>query len=143
MNDIMSCLRHSLCLPLLLQCLLNLEESSCCCEIVMQKSELPNTCVQSPDREGLGALLVRVLLLPGSLSVDLCTLFAQRLLNTLEPVQRVCLPPLVEKGEAVSETHREAVLCETSALQVLLEDLLLCSSQVLNVVDGQWGEDEV
>ena len=103
----------------------------------------------------------------------------------IPPVQRVCLTPLVEKGEAVGETHREAVLCETSALQVLirhnmsdtwnsdyekrthlLEDLLLCSSQVLNVVDGckdcqdiflahcklktlilksstQWGEDEV
>ena len=65
-------------------------------------------------------------------------------------MQRVCLPPLVEKGEAVGQTHREAVLCEAGALQVLtrhnisdtwssdylLEDLLLCSSQVLNVVDG-------
>ena len=100
-------------------------------------------------------------------------------------MQRVRLPPLVEKGEAVGETHREAVLGEASALQVLtrhnmsdtcaalimarthlLEDLLLCSGQVLNVVDGckdcediflahcklktlilksttQWGEDEV
>ena len=69
----------------------------------MQKSELPNACVQSPelnisiipfyrlsplqipDREGLGALLVGVLLLPGSLSVDLCTLLAQSLLDALEP----------------------------------------------------------
>ena len=71
----------------------------------MQKSELPNACVQSPelnisiilsplqipDCESLGALLVRVLLLPGSLPVDLCTLLAQRLLDALEPGGKVIL----------------------------------------------------
>ena len=44
-----------------------------------------------PDRESLGALLVRVLLLPGSLPVDLCSLLAQRLLDALEPGGKVIL----------------------------------------------------
>jgi hypothetical protein len=51
-------------------------------------------------------------------------------------VERVGLPPLVQQGEAVGQTHREPVLSEAGALKVLLEHLLLCGGQVLDVVDG-------
>ena len=34
-------------------------------------------------------------------------------------MERVCLTPLVEKGETVGETHGEAVLSEAGALKVL------------------------
>ena len=89
----------------------------------------------APYGESLGALLVGVLLLSSSLTLNFHSLLTQSLLNAFKPgviriqpfscwmikipMERVCLTPLVEKGEAVGETHREAVLCETSALQVL------------------------
>ena len=62
----------------------------------------------------------------------------------------VRLPPLIEEGETVGETHGETILGETRSLEVLkwmrillvlscfhlLEDLFLCSSQMFNVVDS-------
>ena len=119
----------------------------------MEKPELTNGCVESPEKvlkaidvgepdgqpdgEGLGALLVGVLLLSSSLTVNFASLLAQSLLNTLKPdatriqthpclilkipMEGVSLAPLVEKGETVGETHGEAVLGEASALQVLTE----------------------
>ena len=90
-----------------------------------------------PDGEGLGALLVGVLLLSSSLTVNFASLLAQSLLNALKPdatriqthpclilkipMEGVSLAPLVEKGEAVGETHGEAVLGEAGALKVLTE----------------------
>ena len=59
------------------------------------------------------------------------------------PVERVGLAPLVQQGEAVGQAHREAVLSEGGALQVLLEDLLLGCGEVLDVVDGERRQDEV
>ena len=66
----------------------------------MEKSELTNGCVESPEKvvttidvgepgqpdgEGLGALLVGVLLLSSSLTINLASLLAQSLLNALKP----------------------------------------------------------
>ena len=65
-------------------------------------------------------------------------------------MEGIGLTPLVEKGEAVGETHGETILGETRSLEVLkwmrillvlscfhlLEDLFLCSSQMFNVVDS-------
>ena len=39
------------------------------------------------------------------------------------PMERVCLTPLVEKGETVGKTHGEAVLSEAGALQVLAKTI--------------------
>ena len=132
--------------------LVHLEESPGCGEVVMEKPELPDGCVESPEKvvttidvgqpgqpdgEGLGALLVGVLLLSSSLTVNFASLLAQSLLNALKPdatriqthpclilkipMEGVSLAPLVEKGETVGETHGEAVLGEAGALQVLTE----------------------
>ena len=91
--------------------------------------------VGQPDGEGLGALLVGVLLLPRSLAVNFHSFLTQSLLNTFKPdigsgcnhsylripMERVGLPPLVKKGETVGETHGETILGEAGALQVLAE----------------------
>ena len=95
----------------------------------MEKPELTNGCVESPeievitssggvgqpDGEGLGALLVRVLLFSSSLAVNFSSLLTQSLLNTFKPdagsacnhsclripMERVGPTPLVKKCETV------------------------------------------
>ena len=89
----------------------------------------------APYGESLGALLVCVLLLSSSLTLNLHSLLTQSLLNAFKPgvikiqpisswmikipMKRVSLTPLVEKSETVGQTHGEAVLSEAGALQVL------------------------
>ena len=93
----------------------------------------------APYGESLGALLVGVLLLSSSLTLNLHSLLTQSLLNAFKPgvikiqpfsswmqkipMKRVCLTPLVEKSETVSQTHGEAVLSEAGALKVLTETI--------------------
>ena len=134
-----------------------MKEDSCWVDIKLEQLEFFQ-CSLYPLEFKCQGILELFIFLWRSLNINILLLRVKTVSDTVKPVQRICLFPLIwrffsnnvlmqfkitQQSKTVRQTYWKSIISESCSIQILLENLFLWSWNMLDVVDSQGRQYQV